>query len=372
MRAGLALALGALACQVALAASSSSPVLVGPYLQAGTDTSVTVMWRLGYPAACRLDVYSDAGKPVLTRDSSPGLQHAVRLAGLRPATAYAYVVRQAERELGRGTFRTLPDAPGSRLRFAVLGDSGSGAPQQFAVADALEAWKPDFVLHTGDVIYEGGEAENYAGRFWLPYHRLLSRCVVYPSIGNHDQRTDSAGPYLAFFEVPRAHPAETERWYQFRAGLAEFFALDTNSPFAPGSTQYRWLQAALRNSAARWKFAFFHHPPYSGGAHGSSLYVRQALGPLFERHDVEIVFSGHDHHYERSRSLEDFVPDGRPTTYFVTGGGGAWLRRAAAQPHSAYVRPVYHFLGVNLTDDEVEVAAIDTQGRTFDSFRVRR
>lgn len=350
---------------------------VKPYLQAGTMTGITVLWHSEIPRTARVEV-----EPVHSRSRGFGpaelwfqrqdallMNHQLRIEGLVPGTAYRYRCFEGEEQVAEGTFKTLPAQSAASFRFAVLGDSGSGNANQWAVAKALKAWRPDFVLHTGDVIYERGEAENYKGRFFTPYRSLIGSLVFYPTIGNHDDLTDHAGPYQRFFEVPRSGQGDTERWYSFRAGALQFFALDTNVPFGLGSEQRAWLERELRASDARLRIAFFHHPPYSGGAHGSSLFVRKSFGPLFEARDVRVVFSGHDHHYERTRPREDFCKDGRPTTYFVTGGGGAWLRSVKSQPFTAYARSVYHFLGVTVDSGRrFRVEAIDTQGLVFDAW----
>lgn len=341
---------------------------IAPYLQAGTPRTMTVMWKSAAPVAGRVVFGPEGGGRSREVTGPAGEMHQIQLEGLTPGASYAYEAYDGVTRVGGGTFRANLPPSATRFRFAVIGDSGSGTAHQFAVARRLTAWKPDFVLHLGDVIYERGEAENFGPRYFTPYRDLIGRAVVYPALGNHDYGNRGAANYLAFFEVPRASQAETERWYTFHYGHAQFFALDTNRPFGAGTEQHRWLAAQLAASQAPWKFAFFHHPPYSGGEHGSSMYVRQAFGPLFERHDVQLVFTGHEHHYERTKPREDFVKDGRPTTYVVSGGGGAWLRRARAQAHSAVVRSTYHFLGITIADDRLGAEAIDETGATFDAW----
>ncbi len=357
---------------LAAAPSLAAVGAIAPYLQAGTPTTMTVMWRSSVPVPGQV-VFGPVGSTSTREVRGPvEAAHQFRLDGLTPGGSYRYEAFDGATRVGAGTFRANLPPTGNRFRFAVIGDTGSGSAHQLAVARRLTAWKPDFVLHTGDVIYERGEAENFGPRYFTPYRDLIARAVVYPSLGNHDYGNAGAANYLAFFEIPRATTAETERWYTFHYGHAQFFGLDTNRPFGEGSDQYRWLAAQLKASKATWKFAFFHHPPYSGGDHGASHYVRQAFGPLFERHDVQVVFTGHDHHYERTKPREDFVKDGRPTTYVVTGGGGAWLRAARPKEYSAVVRSTYHFVGVTLAGDRLSAEAIDETGATFDGWTVDR
>jgi hypothetical protein len=364
------LALTALTMALATPAAAVPAAFTLPHLQGGTANRMGLVWLQPPAGPVRIEAWVDHPSARVRPIRAAGGGPVYWFEGLTPGTTYRYTCQAGDRVVAGGQFRTLPVDPAAPLRFAVVGDTGSGAPMQFAVARAMEKWRPDFILHTGDVMYEHGELAGYGPRYMEPYRDLVGRCVVYPTIGNHDHRTQHAAPYLTFFEPPRGGAAEPERWYTFTAGAAQFFALDTNVPFAEGSEQHRWLSRQLAGSRARWKFAFFHHPPYSGGAHGSSPYVRAAWGPLFERHDVQVVFTGHDHHYERSTPREDFVRDGRPTTYFVTGGGGAWLRRAQATPHTAFQASLHHFLGVTLRGRSLSLEAVGTDGATFDTLAI--
>jgi hypothetical protein len=84
---------------------------------------------------------------------------------------------------------------------------------------------------------------------------------------------------------------------------------------------------------------FLHHTPYSCAngiaSIGSDLTVRNGWGPLFEQYGVDVVFDGHDHSYERSKTVDDFLVggagghDGLGTIYVMSGGGGASLDGAA-------------------------------------------
>jgi len=349
----------------------SAAAMYVPYLQAGTPTSMTVMWRSAAPVAAKLR-FALVGSPMRELEGPAGIWHQFKLEGLKPGAVYTYEGFDGSAAVGGGTFRTNPAAGTSRFRFAVIGDTGSGTRHQLAVAEQMTAWKPDFVLHVGDVIYERGEDVNFGPRFFAPYGALAARSVIYLSPGNHDYGNPKAANYFAHFEGPRASVADSERWYTTTYGDAQIFGLDTNQPFGEGSVQYRWLAAQLAASRAPWKFAFFHHPPYSGGEHGGSPYVRAAFGPLFEAHDVQVVFAGHDHHYERMKPIDDFAHDGRPTTYLVSGGGGAWLRRAQATAKTAFVRSAYHFLGVEVAGDRLTGSAIGEDGKAFDTWSVNK
>jgi hypothetical protein len=88
------------------------------------------------------------------------------------------------------------------------------------------------------------------------------------------------------------------RWYAVRRGDMLGIALDSTDPGNP--EQLAWLEETLANTDAKWKLAALHHPPYSSGFHGSNAATREAFVPLFERYGVQIVFSGHEHDYQRT------------------------------------------------------------------------
>ena len=112
-----------------------------------------------------------------------------------------------------------------------------------------------------------------------------------------------------------------------------------------------------------WKFVVFHIPPYSTGRHGSALSVRETLSPLFESNGVQIVFTGHDHDYERS------IANG--VVYIVSGGGGAPLySQVGSSEWSVYFESTLHFLLASIDGDMLRVAAIRPDGSRFDAFQM--
>jgi hypothetical protein len=334
---------------------------VAPYVQAGTPTSMVVIWQSASPVAGTLQLL-DGGRPIRELHDAPGTHHQFKLDGLKPGASYGYRALEGTREAGHGTFHANNGSDQTRFRFAVVGDSGSGNANQFAVARQILAWKPDFVLHTGDVVYEGGAERDYQPKFVEPYRQLIANTVMYPTLGNHDYRTRSGSPYLAFFELPHAGQ---ERWYSFNYGHALFIGLDSNARFGPGSEQYTWLKATLAGSTARWKMAYFHHPFYSSGWEGSSPWLRETWGPLFKQYGVNVVFNGHDHDYERIKPMDKIQ-------FIVTGGGGASLRKMKWSPFTAAERVTYHFVGVQVDGDHLTGEAIDAKGLTFDRWDLTR
>ena len=207
---------------------------------------------------------------------------------------------------------TLPNRPGS-LKFAAIGDNGTGDQPQYDVANQMAEWHRrfafDMVIMLGDNLYGSQGPADFVAKFERPYKPLLDAGVkFFASLGNHDKPTNSSyGP----FNMNGA------RYYTYVRSSVRFLVLDSNYL---DPTQLAWLEATLKATAEIWKIAYFHHPLYSdGGRHGSEVDLRVKLEPLFVRYGVNVVYSGHDHVYER------LVPQ-KGIAYFVAGASGE-LRR---------------------------------------------
>ncbi len=202
----------------------------------------------------------------------------------------------------------LPDEQHS-VRFAVIGDSGTGGGPQFQVAEQMEKCRQklgyDFVLMLGDNIYGGKSQQDFERKFELPYKSLLDAGVkFYASIGNHDDPNE---------RLYKPFNMGGQRYYSFKKGNATFFALDSNYM---DSSQLDWLDKQLQITSSQWKVCFMHHPLYSDARyHGSDLDLRTVLRPLFEKYGVNLVLSGHDHVYERIKPEDGAY-------YFVLGNSG--------------------------------------------------
>ena len=136
--------------------------------------------------------------------------------------------------------------------------------------------------------------------------------------------------------------------------------MDSNSL---DSDQLAWLRKGLSCSVSRWQVVYLHHPLYSSGKHGSDTDLRETLEPILVQGGSDVVFSGHDHHYERSTPQGGIV-------HVVTGGGGAKLRGVGVGEFTAVSESVSHFLLVEVVGDRMNVKAIDLDGAVIDSFPI--
>lgn len=342
-------------------AGSGGAIGRAPYVQRTTDHATDIVFTAGVAQAPIVDLSTPAGELVASVPArrDPGgrdEQWVASLEGLESGTEYCYSVRGSTQPAG---LRTAPAAGlGQPVRFVVFGDSGSASERQFAVLDQLYTVKFDLLLHTGDLAYDNGSAGQLEEQFFDVYSPLIASIPAFPTTGNHDYETKGAAPFRAAFDLPdNGGPAGNERWYSFDFGDIHFVALDTERM---GQEQTAWLEDDLAANQLPWTVVYLHRPPFSSGDHGSNQGVRRSFVPLFERYEVDVVFAGHDHHYERT-----FPQNG--VTYIVTGGGGRGTRGVGTSSFTAYSQSVLHFVYAELADGRLRIFALDGTGAEFDS-----
>ena len=260
---------------------------------------------------------------------------------------------------------TLPNKESS-VRFMVIGDTGRGDRGQdetAAMMDKVHGKFPfTFVIMVGDNIYGADTPGDYARKFEQPYKPLIDQGIkFYAALGNHDN------PNQRFY---KQFNMNGERFYTFRGsagglsklteGGVRFFAIDSNYL---DKSQLDWLSKELAASGSDWKIAFFHHPLYSSGkTHGSALETRAVLEPLFVKDHVSVVFTGHDHFYERIKPQKGIL-------HFVVGASGS-LRKGDIRHTDMTDKGFdtdYSFLIAEIDGDQMYYQAISRTGATIDS-----
>ncbi len=216
------------------------------------------------------------------------------------------------------------------IRFAVIGDYGTGDQNEEKVADLVKSFEPDFIITTGDNNYPEGREKTLIkniGNYYCDYifnwdapveqqcngnEEQLNR--FFPSLGNHDYDNSKGNvPYLNYFTLPG-----NEIYYDFIWGPVHFFVLDSNKDT---DVQKIWLEEKLRSSEQPFKIVYFHHPPFSSGTHGNTKKMQWGFA------GVDLVLSGHDHIYERFTERNGSFP-----VYIVNGLGGKNKRNCNENP----------------------------------------
>ncbi len=195
----------------------------------------------------------------------------------------------------------------------AVGDIASCGSQGDEQTAALAKRHPGPIAILGDIAYESGSAADFANCFDPSWGPLVRRSRA--ALGNHEYGTGSAAVAISRFRLPK------NGWYSYSIGAWHVIVLNSNCDRVGGcergSRQWRWLEADLATHRNRCTLAYWHHPRFSSGLHGSSV-AYAPFWDLLSRAKADVVLQGHDHHYERFAPLNGIRS-------FVVGTGGKSL-----------------------------------------------
>ena len=264
-------------------------------------------------------------------------------------------------QMSAGT-EVQPPVGKDSIKFLVIGDSGTGDRAQ--TETGAQMWKAhavfpyEFAIMLGDNMYGSERPQDYVSKFERPYKALLdAKIEFYASLGNHDD------PNQRFY---KNFGMNGKRYYSFEKGDAKFFVLDSNYM---DQDQQKWLDNELKTSGSKWKISYFHHPIYSsGGRHGSEVDLRSIVEPMFIKYNVNVVFAGHEHFYERLKPQKGI--------HYFTAGGSAKLRSGDIINNSPMTAKGFDteqsFMLVEIDGDVMRFQTISRRGRRVDSGEFRR
>jgi len=343
----------------------------GPYVSKVTKESAVVFFEVRpmQPSPNLLVRWASAGVVSEQRLGSEGLKHEVELAGLGAGFTYRYEIIAESKDgaktqtvLGNGAFTTPPDQP-RQFRFVVYGDTRTQPQVHRQVCEAIAGEQPAFVIHTGDLVSDGRNLKEWPEQFFGPAAPLLQVAAIYPANGNHEAKSPL---FYQYFGLP-----ERKAWYSFTWGNVEVFVVDTEEEYEPDDEQGKWLAGQLSASKATWKIAVHHVPGISSGSHGFNDGVNKHLRPLYERYGVDLVFSGHDHTYERTKPITGEGGD-HAVTYVIAGGGGAPLYQLKTGPWTAAACSCHHYVVVEAGLDALHLVTKDRDRQIIDTLTLRK
>ncbi|HBA59423.1 MAG TPA: hypothetical protein DCZ92_01095 [Elusimicrobia bacterium] len=366
----------------------------GPYLENMTSKMVTVRYRVDVASPSWLTFGAAPDCERFQTIAPAGKEVKLPLFGLTPDTTHCYrLYLPADQSTGvykafEGTFSTFREEDKPYFSFLALGDSGSGTEEQLQVAEKMAAYKPDFVLHLGDMI-ESGLDTDADEEYFKPYAPLLSRAPFFLTLGNHDYGRDYKKEegkgflktnFAPFHSVPLT--GMPPHYYFFDVGDARFFVLDANAFYGakfapaltPGSKQYKWLEHFLSKTTRAWKFVAVHEPLYSTGAHGVIEAQLTALEPLFLKYKVDLVFHGHNHNYERTKPVSGGLPDEEKGIIYLTFGGGGsplYIQRRNEDWSDKFL-PVYNFGYFEVNGKNLKLTVYDKDGQPIDTLEIQK
>jgi 3',5'-cyclic AMP phosphodiesterase CpdA len=314
----------------------------------------------------------------LTSDLGEALYHSVRFEALKPNTVYAYRVGDGFNWSEWNQFRTASDGP-APLTFLYVGDAQNdiwSLWSRLVRTGFAEAPRANFIIHAGDLVNrsirdaEWGEWHQAAG--WI--NRSL---VSVPVPGNHEYPGDTGKKALAghwrpqFTLLANGVKGLEETNYHIDIHGVRIVALNSNER---QQEQAEWLDALLASNPNKWTVAAFHHPIFSAARGRDNKALREMWQPVFDKHGVDLVLTGHDHTYARTNLTTGAnVRAGRAGTVYVVSVSGPkmynldrepWMARAAEDTQLAQV--------VRIDGDRLSFESRTARGVLYDAFELTK
>lgn len=331
----------------------------------------------------------DAAMQEITTNKGIRYVHSVTINGLRPGSYYMYQAGSGAVWSEARQFKTAPASAG-QFSFLIFGDSQSTDYDVWGLTlhKAAES-NPAAVFagHVGDLVDVGQDYAEWDAWF-IRTRGIFESLPLMPAVGNHETYTPERklSPPVLFkelFTLPRNGPQLlAEQAYSFDYGDAHFVVLDSQvgeqRQFYPDmlERQERWLDKDLSQTQKRWKIVFLHRPPYDNKSFQDNVAVRNAFTPLFDKHKVDIVFSGHDHVYARTYRLRGGKPDSDGTVYVAAGRSGTkTYQTVRPNPlNEVFYNPLAepNYLVVEVMPDRLAIKAFKQSGTLIDSWFISK
>ncbi|MDP6795328.1 MAG: metallophosphoesterase family protein [Verrucomicrobiota bacterium] len=305
-------------------------------------------------------------------------RHTATLTGLEPGTAYLYSVGDGS-DNGWSALAEFTTGPGRTepFSFIYMGDAQNGLDRWGSLVQTAHRQRPDaaFYIMAGDLVDRGNERDDWDS-FFHNARGIYDRRPIVPAIGNHENQGGHPGMYLQMFDLPKNGPegVEPERAYTFKYSNAEFFVLDTN--ITPES-QSGWLEEALKNSTATWKFAVYHHPAYSSKPERDNPGIRDHWTPLFDKYHLDMALQGHDHAYLRTYPINDEKKAASPaegTVYIVSVSGTKFYEQGERDYTEFGLTNVSTFqvLDIQISGNRLVYRSYDIDGKLRDNLIIEK
>lgn len=342
--------------------------LVKPYLQIGKTPrpqSLQILWH----AAVSNDVWqaeyknstesnwrkseNQSASKIVIAGTNPFTVYHASFDALIPGSTFMYRVSKNGKVIFTAEAKSLKSIE-QPYHMVVSGDMGAGTKEAMQIANGIYKSNPDLIAIAGDIVYNNGLIAEYKTKFWPIYNAekvdsvgvpLMGSIPFIAAVGNHDadtrdlDRFPDALAYYHFWDQPLNGPVGKEgggivpalkgsaaNKKAFLDAAGERYPRMTNFSFDYGNTHWTvidsdtyvdwtdstlkdWVMKDLENAqTATWRFVMFHHPGFSSSrTHFEQQHMR-LLSPIFEKGNVDIVFAGHVHNYQRSFPMT-FVPD---------------------------------------------------------------
>lgn len=358
----------------------------GPYLHYATQNSINLLWETNQMATAEIAYGTTLPLEEKKELNEAKLIQEITLDNLKTNTPYYYEITAKsldgkEMKSGLLTFGTAPkeDAP---IAFCIIGDTESRPHINHKLGEMIWEEKPNFIMHLGDVTDGGKKTHKFEWNYeyFTGITPVASRIPMFPVPGNGE---GDLYWYNRYHKLP-----DSEAYYAFQYGNAEFFMLNSNAKteLKKGGKQYEWLKAKLASSTAKWKFVAHHHCPISsdendfGDTWKGEISTQgdprfDDLKVLYEARGVDIVFFGHVHSYERTYPLRQGQIDKEDGIIYIKSGGAGGHLEDFAPTRYSYSNKIQrgnHFCRVDIHDNTFSFKLYDLEGQLKDVFEVKK
>lgn len=309
-----------------------------PYLQMQTYDSIEIKWQTPQSEIGCVQ-YGKLSADTKICEKGQTDRHSITIKGLEEGTHYGYKVLSDSLKIDNDqrSFKTLHKNKSKPQNIWIIGDSGQAGPDQRKVLKSMQEYMQgqglDLWLLLGDNAYRSGTQKQYNKSLFEPYSQLLKNYVPWAVIGNHDARRWA---FYDIFDFPSlgqsgGTPSNNKKFYSIEQGDLHILMIDSETTdLSKDSELLEWLEKDLKANTKKWTIAVLHHPPYTHGGHNSDnprdshykfsmegrlFLVRENIIPVLEKYDVDLVYSGHSHVYERSKLIHRHYQD---STHFDT------------------------------------------------------
>ena len=280
------------------------------------------IYALGIDVTSTLDIEYDCG------EWEGNYMHKAYVSGLEAGAVYTYRIT-AGTATHNGSFST--DNGDDIVNFIVVGDVQASSLEAFEVGQKVveKAYSvmpfAEFYATLGD--YTNDSTNEEWDLYSQAFGGINSNTTHVPVVGNHDS---NKGWFDAMFALDTTESVQTNNGvnYSFDYGNIHFAVVNTNDMIAISNAQLNWLRNDMNSTDADWKIVLMHKSPYSLGKDikwPDACYLQESLAAVCDETNVDLVMSGHDHMYVRTKALNDnkVVDQKDGTTYILAGAKGA-------------------------------------------------
>lgn len=300
-----------------------------------TATSRGFTWFTSADADCKIAVYENGADvtAALTvtyecEEWEGNYMHKAYVSGLNAGTEYAYTIFSGDAEFD-GSFTT--DDGDDSVDFIVVSDVQASSFENFEVGQKVteKAFEmmpdADFYANLGD--YTNDSTNEEWDFYAQTFDAINADATHVPVAGNHDS---NSGWFDAMFALDTTESVQTNNGvnYSFDYGNVHFAVVNTNDMIAISNAQLNWLRNDMNSTDKDWKVVLMHKSPYSLGKDikwPDACYLQESLAAVCDETNVDLVMSGHDHMYVRTKPLNDnsVTTQENGTTYILAGTAGS-------------------------------------------------